>query len=314
MKKILLSILLFLGFITQAQAQVLFWVEDALGNRDSVIYSPNSGVTPVNLYGVPPEDDLDLRIVFRADSNNCILIEGGNQKIRKEWLCGLENPFPHSGYQDYYKKVYGWLNPHKRNVDFKILNSDNIAELVKFLPMHQFPLMLHAVNYPVKLYCNMGDYMVTVSFHNRSDGKLINSETFDFYETYTFDGNVCYYGSEYEFFAGKEHYYGNTVLGFAFTVNKSTDDIIMFEFRGHVGIADYTYPKKIKIYPNPADNYILLDSVDYVDYRIFDMMGTMILEFIPDVFPYKIDISYLPDGTYFLRSDTFIEKFIINRK
>jgi len=57
--------------------KVLFWVEDATGEKDSCWFIGTPTATDgidehlgeVNLYGVPSEKDLDIRIIQRAKNN-----------------------------------------------------------------------------------------------------------------------------------------------------------------------------------------------------------------------------------------------------
>ena len=52
---------------------IKIWVTDAIGNSDTIwVTVKNDGIPElesVNLYGIPPQGDLDLRIVLRTDSN-----------------------------------------------------------------------------------------------------------------------------------------------------------------------------------------------------------------------------------------------------
>ena len=59
--------------IEQDSILIKIWATDALGNSDTVYFSVNKEGIPaleeINLYGTPPQGDLDLRILFRSDSN-----------------------------------------------------------------------------------------------------------------------------------------------------------------------------------------------------------------------------------------------------
>jgi hypothetical protein len=60
-------------------------------------------------------------------------------------------------------------------------------------------------------------------------------------------------------------------------------------------------PHQIKIYPNPATNYIQVDLDEAESYEILDMTGKSYLN-LTATDSNKIDISGLSNGIYFIRA------------
>ena len=67
----------------------------------------------------------------------------------------------------------------------------------------------------------------------------------------------------------------------------------------HTGIADLTTNKPINIYPNPANEYIVIENIaSNSSFEIIDIAGkTIILNKISD----NIDLSILQSGVYCIK-------------
>lgn len=80
------------------------------------------------------------------------------------------------------------------------------------------------------------------------------------------------------------------------------DDINIFQ--NNVGISQIENKNNIFIYPNPASNYVFINSYDQIQrITIFDINGKRIEQFSMDSNK-SIDISEIPNGFYFLEIST----------
>ena len=67
------------------------------------------------------------------------------------------------------------------------------------------------------------------------------------------------------------------------------------------GILTYnTKNSTIKIYPNPANNKIIIDASDVFDVKLFDVLGKQITSTKEN----QIDVSNFNDGVYFIQVQT----------
>src|SRR6185437_6295427 len=67
------------------------------------------------------------------------------------------------------------------------------------------------------------------------------------------------------------------------------------------GIPAYnTQNSIIKIYPNPANNKIIIDETNVVEVKFFDVLGNEITTTKQN----QIDVSNLPNGVYFIQVQT----------
>ena len=79
-----------------------------------------------------------------------------------------------------------------------------------------------------------------------------------------------------------------------------------------VGIAETDNDSSLRIYPNPVQNLLTIESEDanlaaeYV--KIYDMLGKEVLE--RKLSDGKVDVSQLPPGTYILKTGAYIGKFV----
>ena len=159
---------------------LLIWVEDSAGNKDSVWIYLKHGATDyldpelgeVNLYGIPVENELDIRIMQRTDTN---LIDttyhpfnpGEIFKITPYWLVGA------SAY--WWHKRCGWVPPYPENVDLK----KNYVSQHSGWHTKEFPtfiLRIQAQNCPLKLHlwkskcCFIGNFFIREAIHNADNG------------------------------------------------------------------------------------------------------------------------------------------------
>lgn len=68
--------------------------------------------------------------------------------------------------------------------------------------------------------------------------------------------------------------------------------------------------KEIKIYPNPANNYLVVDGLTMINkISIFNAQGKLIKVILKPTST-KINIEGLPQGTYYLNADGYSSKFI----
>lgn len=73
----------------------------------------------------------------------------------------------------------------------------------------------------------------------------------------------------------------------------------------------------IKIFPNPASNYLTVENADNEFVSVFDMLGNMILSAKPIGNLFRLNVSNLAAGTYILRIDKnntlTSKKLVINK-
>ena len=77
-----------------------------------------------------------------------------------------------------------------------------------------------------------------------------------------------------------------------------------------VGIEYIT--SKIFIAPNPSNDYIFIDGLENELIQVLDVNGSFVCSFFTSESPYKLSISNLVDGTYFLtdKKNQLLGKFI----
>ena len=274
--------------------KVLFWVEDALGNKDSCLFIGTPTATDgidehlgeVNLYGVPPTKELDIRIVQRTDVN---YTEDGIDY----WLYGT--PFFFGGDHN--------VRSSEQNIDLKIdyrwqnwdttkesswgpdPNSPTTGELFQICGVI---LEITATHYPVKIYLKDSVYgehwysWFCYSIHNES-GQCID---------------VC------------EKIFEDIVDPF-YCINSAEENFwVAVSMTPIVGIKDTT--SKMSVTPNPASDYILIEGLKDLELRVFDVIGNFICSFTTTNETYMLNISNLVDGTYFLtdKKNQLLGKFI----
>lgn len=80
-----------------------------------------------------------------------------------------------------------------------------------------------------------------------------------------------------------------------------------------VNIEGKAHSKEVKIYPNPSQDFVFLESQENPQFiQIFDLQGRILQTATFDPFNASIDIGHLPKGTYFLslqlESERIVEK------
>ena len=286
----------------QADANKLalkIWVVDAVGNSDTVFIYVADGATDgldaefgeVNLYGVPVPDGkgLDLRIVQRTDTNfvaNAVSQPSWHPSYYGAyWLSGVYDIAPH-----------GWLWPYSESVDMK---KNYISTVSNYLPithtdMH-CALRIHATNYPITGFAavNMNVFELSihnsfvVTAHNSSNG-VLTSKILD----YDFVDN--------DFIINEFQIWDN-----------NANDIILLALSGMlIGIQD-SIEHKI-LYPNPANDFVVLDDATRGTYSIVDSMGAVLKTFYIETTPFQLNIRELTTGNYFIVDEarSVIYKFI----
>ncbi|MFI5140936.1 MAG: multicopper oxidase domain-containing protein [Bacteroidia bacterium] len=83
------------------------------------------------------------------------------------------------------------------------------------------------------------------------------------------------------------------------------DDGMMGQFvvmpQGWTGIQSLVRePADVLLYPNPAQNKIIIDATDVIDVKLFDVLGKQ----ITSTKTTEVDVSNLPEGVYFIQVQT----------
>ena len=305
-KKNLFAAILFVAFVSalvstkQAYAQenndtlvLLIWVQDALGNKDSVwIYAKNGAsgdFVPENLYGVPIESELSIRIIQRTDTNllDTSYFQDVITGITPYWLVGTYASW-WVGPGEYRGDSWGWLSPYPENVDYKKIY-DPAASAFRW----KFAFHIYAKNLPIRIWTDtrrVSFPYVDFTLHNFDDGTLFK---YDRSRLTTGRSNHLIYGRVND------------------PKMESNDIIVYAEYRGHyTAIQDSTYYKML--YPNPTNNYVVLDDALLTSYNLIDNTGSIVKTFSVETIPFQLDVRNLPAGNYFIvdANKTVFYKFI----
>ena len=86
-----------------------------------------------------------------------------------------------------------------------------------------------------------------------------------------------------------------------------TEEIAKF-FTGTIDVTDIAEQNEssLSLYPNPATNFIFVETQNAVN--IYDLCGKLVLQGSG-----RIDVSSLPEGMYFVKSEKGFTKLVINR-
>ena len=69
--------------------------------------------------------------------------------------------------------------------------------------------------------------------------------------------------------------------------------------------------KGLKVYPNPVSNTLTVENTEGVDFQVINLLGQQILTGkTPPSGVGGLDVSALPQGTYFLKVGTEVAKFV----
>jgi hypothetical protein len=272
-----------------------FWAEDAVGNRDTVWLYIKDGATDgfdqeleENLYNVPPQGALDLRIIQRTDTNYYSEAEPGKLP-GVYWLLGYFSEH-HNGHPDGDDLAYGWLEPYSSNADLKI---NYIANIDPGPYNRGFAIYCHSIHYPIAIHLF---YPGEVPDSMYSLNPVLRGTVHD-----VEGGAFSYYDAQFQAYDERP---------FIIDSGGSNELIILYEFCPVTSIRN---DAELKIlYPNPSNNYVILDDVSLGTHNLIDGNGSIIKEFNIDAIPYQFDVSKLPNGNYFItsQSNKYLFKFI----
>jgi len=85
---------------------------------------------------------------------------------------------------------------------------------------------------------------------------------------------------------------------------QSVDDVISVE--------EFVNVQKMSIYPNPASEFLMVDSNIELPLEIYDLQGKVVLRELQSEYPAKINISSLQNGIYILKIGSTSRKWIKN--
>ena len=274
----------------QQYPMIMFIAEDSEGNKDTVkvIFHPESTdgldaeLGEINLYEMPAEKDLDLRIIRRNDTLWRFPLYLPEKDREAYWLYSNFNNDPNYGgygipaYVDY--DVYVRTSPS--NFDFK---TEYLPDTWKFLIESSVSIkLLNAKNYPVSV---------------KYETKNFPMYYWSFLTYVVFDNN-------YNPIAPASQM--NT-LEIAMP-HPNENLIVAFHFGLHASIYGRKEPKIL--FPNPSNNIIMLEDCNLgEEYAIMDYNGLILKTDIINE-DCSIDISFLPKSMYFIKIKNNIYKLV----
>ena len=318
MKKLMLFIAIIIASGTistyangeKVHLKLVFEAVDAQGNRDTAEFAirdrATNGLDPeldeVNLYGVPPQGDLDIRLVQRKveDEDNI-------------WLSG-------NFYMSYIK---GYAN----NLDLK----KDYRENADWIPVgsRDFVLKVYAKHYPVSISIISVTNHNSLSTINLYGGGRLSMVTYHEPPDSTIglevaDGNENYCTASFGFDRitaeqSKSIVDGDTIYSFI------AEPILIDSYNRGVSFSDSTSRKMllgfnyfpngtgavkeanntIKLYPNPSNNNVIISEGNAGDtFEVVNSAGDKISNFAVEVFPFSYDVSSLPAGVYYIINTT----------
>ena len=317
MKKLMLFIAIIIASGTistyangeKVHLKLVFEAVDAQGNRDTAEFAirdrATNGLDPelgeVNLYGVPPQGDLDIRLVQRKVENKDNI-----------WLNGA-----------FLLPIYGFTN----NIDLK----KDYRENAIMIPAgsRDFVLKVYAKYYPVDVYILSISNQNSLSTIDIKSGEHIAMTTYDEplgtstgWQIDSDNNNFCFYKTNFNLETAEQYktiinsdtiynFISNPVLLNCFSRNNSFSDStsrnMLLGFNcfpsgfGNVEIMD----NSIKLYPNPSNNNVIISEGNAGDtFEVVNSAGDKISNFAVEVFPYSYDVSALPAGVYYIINTT----------
>jgi len=264
--------------------KITFVAEDALGNTDTVVFSivekVDGSQEPENLYGVEPQGDLDMRIIQRT-KKLCIEASPENKDFKEDVRCNGHH------LQDFIVQVYA------KNYPVQI----SIVEWTR--KWH------HCQGCEHTLYIGACDSITGVHNYNN----CICNEGYLFFNYFwitseTKENDVTYY------LIKKDKPYVVCKMS-----DSSQNDLLVFEYLYlcYADIVDGDIAIRT-VYPNPSSGFITIEEVDIgEEFELVDISGKLIKSFVVENYPYRLDISELKKGNYFLRNKDggkVIHKFI----
>jgi hypothetical protein len=284
---------------------LLIWVEDAVGNKDTVWVYVKSGASDyldpelgeVNLYGIPVEGDLDIRLVQRTDTNYIDVF--GNNTV-PFWLVGSIDSVQGTQLYIFYR---GWLRSYPENVDMKknyVALSGGHHNLMSFWDFtRSFAFSIYAENYPIKICVRAYVESLTFAFTDWMSLTVYNGGN----GTPHIDGTMSEWDTLQDicFDALNE----NAIIGL-----EPNNVILLLQLHPHVGIQDSIAHKTL--YPNPVNDFVILNDISVGKYSIVDAVGNVVKEFNIETTPYQLDITKLSIGSYFITDNfrKYLFKFI----
>ena len=320
MKKLMLFIAIIIASGTistyangeKVHLKLVFEAVDVQGNRDTAEFAirdrATNGLDPelgeVNLYGVPPQGDLDIRLVQRK-------VEAIDEY--SSWL-RAESPLGFITFSDNIdlKKDY------RSNVDLKTEDTRQFAIKIfaKYYPISVKILSISNYN-SIEDFKYFSEIMISTFDETITDRMLYNSviDNNDSNSCYFYhfldkiDPAITYESNDtiYDFIAQpKLIEYSYSGRDFTFLDSTSRNYVLGGKFilagmNGKVQEANNT----IKLYPNPSNNNVIISEGNVGDtFEVVNSAGDKISNFAVEVFPYSYDVSALPAGVYYIINTT----------
>ena len=341
MKKFIFLIIFLISYGFSAMAQDGWYLKlravDALGTSDTIIIQYKEGATDgfdpelgeVNLYGIAPEKDIDLRIIQRADTNywvkhdsvylNSYLamseelitkgiapfwmvpftdVNKGDTLLTSRWFFNGPNG-PHGPM--WTGSICSAFPTAKENADLKV----NYVE--HNVCCWNYALKLHAKHFPVNLYlCGTSGkfnivFLETTGFYSYKGQYLGSLWAFPNY----IEGNFYFNPINIS-----EYISGDNLLPLLTVLDSASASDCLIELHTEV-LLGILIPESSKLlYPNPTNNYVVLDDVSINNKMILlDATGKIIKNFLTIEVPFILDISMLPVGHYYIINQTISEYY-----
>ena len=316
MKKLMLfiAIIIATGTIStyangeKVHLKLVFEAVDAQGNRDTAEFAirdrATNGLDPelgeVNLYGVPPQGDLDIRLVQRTKNDSNL-----------PWLRS-------STYDISFPENVDLKKDYRSNVDLKSDDS------------RIFALKVFAKYYPINVnLLNISNYNSIDDIYNYDEISVVSFDESNVVDAYNLvldnnNNNSCIYSytldkvdtaisyknndTIYNFIAEPElirYSNGGRTYTFGDSVSKNyilKGKYVLYSLEG--GIND-NLKNDIKLYPNPSNGFVAISEGNEGDtFEIVNSAGDKISNFAVEVFPFSYDVSALPAGVYYIINTT----------
>ena len=288
--------------------KLVFEAVDAQGNRDTAEFAirdrATNGLDPelgeVNLYGVPPQGDLDIRLVQRTKNDSNL-----------PWLRS-------STYDISFPENVDLKKDYRSNVDLKSDDS------------RIFALKVFAKYYPINVnLLNISNYNSIDDIYNYDEISVVSFDESNVVDAYNLvldnnNNNSCIYSytldkvdtaisyknndTIYNFIAEPElirYSNGGRTYTFGDSVSKNyilKGKYVLYSLEG--GIND-NLKNDIKLYPNPSNGFVAISEGNEGDtFEIVNSAGDKISNFAVEVFPFSYDVSALPAGVYYIINTT----------
>ena len=316
MKKLMLFIAIIIASGTistyangeKVHLKLVFEAVDAQGNRDTAEFAirdrATNGLDPelgeVNLYGVPPQGDLDIRLVQRTKNDSNL-----------PWLRS-------STYDISFPENVDLKKDYRSNVDLKSDDS------------RIFALKVFAKYYPINVnLLNISNYNSIDDIYNYDEISVVSFDESNVVDAYNLvldnnNNNSCIYSytldkvdtaisyknndTIYNFIAEPElirYSNGGRTYTFGDSVSKNyilKGKYVLYSLEG--GIND-NLKNDIKLYPNPSNGFVAISEGNEGDtFEIVNSAGDKISNFAVEVFPFSYNVSALPAGVYYIINTT----------